>query len=54
MGRKYGFSWSLSRLIGIQTLKQRIARKTGIPLTRQGRQRKVGKWILNKLLGRRH
>jgi hypothetical protein len=54
MGRKYGFSWSLSRLLGIQTLKQRIARLTGIPLTRQGRQRKVGKWLLSLLLGRRH
>ena len=54
MGRKYGFSWSLSRLLGIQALKQRVARKSGIPLTRKGRQRKVGKWLLGLLLGRRH
>ncbi|MCX7618474.1 hypothetical protein [Tepidiforma sp.] len=29
--------------MGISAAKGRIARKTGIPLTRQGRQRKVGR-----------
>ena len=35
-----GFSWK--RLFGITGLKQKLARKTGIPYTRGGRQRKIG------------
>jgi len=44
--KKYGFSFSWRRALGIQTAKQRIARATGIPTTRQGRQRKLGRFIL--------
>jgi hypothetical protein len=35
-----GFSWK--RLIGISAAKSKISRKTGIPLTSSGRQRKLG------------
>jgi hypothetical protein len=35
-----GFSWK--RLLGITRVKQNISRKIGIPLTRGGRQRKIG------------
>ncbi|NLN78670.1 MAG: hypothetical protein GX141_07115 [Armatimonadetes bacterium] len=35
-----GFSWK--RLLGISAAKSKISRKIGIPLTRSGRQRKVG------------
>jgi len=35
-----GFSWK--RFLGISAAKSRISRKIGIPLTRSGRQRKVG------------
>jgi hypothetical protein len=38
-----GLSFSLSRALGVDVLKRRIARKTGIPLTRSGRQRKIGR-----------
>lgn len=38
-----GFSWS--RLLGISAAKGRVSRKIGIPLTRSGRQRKLGKWL---------
>lgn len=37
-----GLSFSWKRALGISAAKQRIARKTGIPTTRQGRQRKAG------------
>jgi hypothetical protein len=47
MGKKLGFSWSASRAFGIQTLKQDIARASGIPLTKNGRQRKAGNWLLS-------
>lgn len=42
MGRKYGFSFSWKRAVGISGMKSRISRQIGIPLTRSGRQRKVG------------
>jgi hypothetical protein len=37
---KGGFSWK--RFLGISQAKARISRKIGIPLTRSGRQRKIG------------
>lgn len=43
MVKKYGFSFSWKRAIGISGAKGKISRKTGIPLTRSGRQRKVGR-----------
>jgi len=43
MGRKFGFSWSWRRATGVSSLKNKISRKTGIPLSRSGRQRKVGR-----------
>lgn len=36
-----GFSWK--RATGVTRTKQRISRQAGIPLTKSGRQRKVGK-----------
>jgi len=38
-----GFSWN--RLLGITAAKSRISRSIGIPLTRGGRQRKVGRIV---------
>lgn len=43
---KYGFSFSLSRLLGVAQAKQKLARKTGIPTTKGGMQRKIGASIL--------
>lgn len=40
---KGGFSWK--RAVGITKAKQKISRTTGIPLTKSGRQRKVGKIV---------
>ncbi|CAM2810855.1 hypothetical protein LEAN103870_03750 [Legionella anisa] len=42
-----GFSWK--RLIGISALKAKISRKIGIPLTKSGRQRKLGALIIKYL-----
>ncbi len=41
--KTYGFSFSWKRALGISGLKSRISREIGIPLTRSGRQRKVGR-----------
>ena len=38
---KGGFSWK--RAMGVSSAKSRVSRSIGIPLTKSGRQRKVGK-----------
>lgn len=38
-----GLSFSWKRALGVSTAKRRIAKATGIPTTRQGRQAKVGR-----------
>lgn len=43
---KFGFSFSLSRLLGVTQAKQKFARTTGIPTTKGGLQRKIGASIL--------
>lgn len=43
MVNRGGFSWK--RAVGITRAKQRVSRATGIPLTRSGRQRKIGKML---------
>ena len=40
MGRKFGFSFSMNRALGISAAKGRLSRKIGIPLTKSGRERK--------------
>lgn len=45
--RKHGISFSYKRALGITTLKQHIARQTGIPLSKSGIERKIGRIILN-------
>lgn len=42
-----GVSFSLKRALGITKLKQQISRKTGIPMSKSGVERKIGKTILN-------
>ena len=49
MVKKYGFSFSWKRLLGISALKGKISRKTGIPLTKSGFERKIGRSIIKIL-----
>lgn len=44
-----GFSWK--RFVGITKIKRDISRKTGIPLTRSGRQQKIGRMVTKGCLG---
>ena len=46
-----GLTFSWKRALGITQLKQKIARQTGIPMSRQGIERKIGSVILKKLIG---
>ena len=48
-----GLSFSLKRAVGISGLKTKVARKTGIPTTKQGLERKVGKAVMSTLFGRK-
>jgi hypothetical protein len=52
MGKKLGFSFSLKRLLGISGLKNSLAQKTDIPTTQGGLERKIGRAILKKILGK--
>lgn len=47
---KGGFS--LSRLLGISGAKQKVAKTTGIPTTKQGRQRKVDRTVRKGIFGK--
>jgi len=42
-----GLTFSWNRALGITGMKCRIARNTGIPLTKSGLERKIGRVILN-------
>lgn len=44
-----GFSWK--RFIGISRVKSNISRQIGIPLTRSGRERKIGRMVSKGCFG---
>ncbi len=45
-----GVSFSWKRALGITQLKQKISRKTGIPMSKREVERKIGKTILDILI----
>lgn len=49
-----GLSFSWKRAVGITGLKQKVARKTGIPTTRGGLERKIGGTLLKMIFGKKH
>lgn len=48
-----GLSFSLKRALGITKAKREIAKKTGIPTTKSGIERKIGKTIIDILFGKK-
>ncbi len=44
-----GLSFSWKRALGVTRARQRFARKTGIPTTRAGMERKIGRKVLQWL-----
>ena len=46
---KGGFSWK--RLVGISRAKSKLSRKIGIPLTKSGRNQKIGRMVSKGCLG---
>ena len=49
---KYGFSFSWKRLLGISGFRNSIAKKTGIPTTKQGVERKLGRSLIKMIFGK--
>lgn len=41
---KGGFSWK--RLLGVSAAKSKVSRAIGIPLSRSGRQQKLGRTVM--------
>ena len=50
---RFGFSFSWSRLLGISGAKQSCARRTGVPTSRGGIERKLGNMIIKSLFGKK-
>ena len=47
-----GLSFSWKRALGITQAKQQISRKTGIPMTKSGLEKKSGNGLLKAWLGK--
>src|ERR1700722_16745528 len=50
MGKNFGFSWSWKGASGLSALRGKTAKQTGIPTTRGGLERKIGRTLLNFIL----
>ena len=48
-----GLAFSLKRAVGISAVKQKIAKTTGLPLTKQGLERKIGGAIIKMVTGKK-
>lgn len=48
-----GVSYSFKRALGITQAKQKFARETGIPTSKAGLERKVGKMVLSAIFGKK-
>ena len=47
-----GISFSWKRAIGITQVKREISKKTGIPMTKAGLERKIGYAIIKTIFGK--
>ncbi len=47
-----GLTFSWKRAFGVTQVKQQIARSTGIPTSRAGLERKIGKAIIKSIFGK--
>jgi len=44
-----GLSFSLKRTLGITQAKQKIAKETGVPMSKAGLERKIGNIIISSI-----
>lgn len=47
-----GVTFSWKRALGVTQVKQKIARETGIPLTKAGLERKIGSALIKTIFGK--
>ncbi len=47
-----GVSFSWKRALGVTQAKQQFARKTGIPTSKAGLERKIGHMIIKSIFGK--
>lgn len=47
-----GLSFSWKRVLGVTKVKQQFARQTGIPTSKAGLERKIGKTIIKDIFGK--
>ena len=48
-----GVTFSLNRALGITRVKQKFARETGIPTSKTGMERKIGKMVIDAIFGKK-
>lgn len=48
-----GLSFSLKRAVGVSALKQKVSKATGIPMTKQGLERKIGGSVIKAVKGKK-
>lgn len=48
-----GLTFSLKRALGISALKSSVARKTHVPFTKQGLERKIGGKVVKAITGKK-
>lgn len=48
-----GVSFSWKRALGVSQVKREIAKATGIPTTRSGLERKIGKAVIDAIIGKK-
>jgi hypothetical protein len=48
-----GVTFSWKRALGVTQAKQHIARKTGIPTTKAGLERKIGNMVIKSIFGKK-
>ena len=46
-----GLSFSLKRAVGVTKIKQKVSKATGIPMTKQGLERKIGGGVIKAVKG---
>lgn len=48
-----GMSFSWKRALGVTQAKQQFARRTGIPTSKAGLERKVGQMVIKAIFGKK-
>lgn len=46
-----GLAFSLKRAVGVSGLKTKVAKKIGVPTTKQGLERKIGSMVIKAVAG---